>query len=249
MATFMHSSRVLCALLLVSATTLHAQRPPDPSGRWEGTIQTPQTAIAVEVNLARNSKGELAGSIDVPPQSLRGFPLVIEGASGQSLTFRFRGSLGNRVFQGTLSEDGKAMSGDFIQSGYSMPFALTRTGDARIDAPIRNPPLRKELEGPWSAALNTTYSNGIPQRIVLNLVNEPDGTATGSIINSGDGLEIPIGAITMKGSTLTLDLKAVGGSFSGTVNADGTELVGSFEQRGVALPLTFRRSPPGDTGN
>jgi hypothetical protein len=55
-------------------------------------------------------------------------------------------------------------------------------------------------------------------------------------------LEIPIAAITQKASSLTLDLKAVGASFSGALNADATELAGTYTQGPLALPLTFRRS-------
>jgi hypothetical protein len=45
----------------------------------------------------------------------------------------------------------------------------------------------------------------------------------------------------------TVDLKkrieqhGVPGSFSGTLNADGTELSGTFTQRGITAKLTFKR--------
>lgn len=42
------------------------------------------------------------------------------------------GVRGNPTFKGTLSKDGKSLSGQFTQSGQVIPFALTRTGDARI---------------------------------------------------------------------------------------------------------------------
>ena len=60
------------------------------------------------------------------------------------------------------------------------------------------------------------------------------------------GSKIPIASITQNASTITLDLKAVGGSYSGKVNAEGTELVGTFIQGTAVLPLTFRRLPPGE---
>jgi hypothetical protein len=54
---------------------------------------------------------------------------------------------------------------------------------------------------------------------------------------------VPITSITQKDSTITLDLSAVSGSYSGTVNEEGTELVGTFIQGTAVIPLTFRRSP------
>jgi hypothetical protein len=226
----------------VSAASLHAQTA-DPTGHWDGGIQTPELSISIQVDLTRNGTGQLAGTISVPPQNLKGFPLVIEAAEGRTLSFRFRGAPGNRLFQGVLADDGRSITGEFIQSGFAMPFVLSRTGSAQIDAPIRSAPITRELEGPWSATLDGTYQNGIPRKIFLTLANQPDGTSSGSVFNPGDGLEIPITSIMQDASSVTLDLRAVGGSYSGKVNAEGTELVGTYIQGTAVLPLTFRRTP------
>jgi hypothetical protein len=39
---------------------------------------------------------------------------------------------------------------------------------------------------------------------------------------------------------VTLDIKAVSGSYDGAVNADGTELTGTLTQGSVTLPLVLR---------
>jgi hypothetical protein len=233
---------LVVTLLFLSTASPSAQETTDFSGHWEGAIQTPEMPIRIEVDLTRTVNKELTGTISVPPQNLTGLPLVIETAEGLTLGFRFRGAPGNRHFQGTLSEDGRSITGDFTQSGFSMPFSLTRTGDARIDAPVRSAPIGWELEGPWSATLDGTYPNGIRRRIILTLSNQPDGTSTGTVVNPGDGLEIPITSITQTASDVVLDLRAVNGSYSGKVNAEGTELVGTLIQGTAVLPLTFRRS-------
>ncbi len=230
------------ALLLLSAVTAYAQGASDPSGHWEGGIDTPEGSISVVVDLAKNTSGQLAGTIGVPPQNLKGFPLVIESADSRAITFRFKGAPGNRVFQGVVAEDGASISGEFIQSGFTMRFALARKGAAQIDAPIRSAPIPKNLEGPWSATLEGTHQNGIKRSVILMLSNEPDGSSTGTVFNSGDGLEVPITSIRQDASTITLDLRAVGGSYAGKVNAEGTEIVGTFIQGTAVLPLTFRRS-------
>jgi hypothetical protein len=235
-------TRLIIALVLLLPAGLHAQSAPDPSGHWEGTIRTPEVAFVIEVDFAKNAS-ELTGTISVPPQNLKGFPLIIEAAAGRSLAFRFRGAPGNRLFEGILSEDGQSITGRFIQSGFTMPFDLTRTGEAHIEAPVRSAAIGKELEGPWSATLEGSHPNGIPQKIFLTLSNQPDGTSTGTVFNPSDGLEVPITSITQKASSITLDLRVVSGSYSGTVNADGTEMVGTFIQGTAVLPLTFKRSP------
>jgi hypothetical protein len=233
----------IIALVLLLASPLLRAQGADPSGHWEGAIQTPEMSIGIEVDLARSSGHELVGTISVPPQNLRGLPLIIEAAQGRSLSFRFRGAAGNRHFQGTISDDGKTISGEFTQSGFALPFSLRRTGDARIDAPVKSAAVGKELEGPWSATLEGTYPNGIQRRIILMLSNQPDGTSTGTVVNPGDGLEIPITSITQKALSVTLDLRAVNGSYTGRVNAEGTELVGTLIQGTAVIPLTFRRTP------
>ena len=74
------------------------------------------------------------------------------------------------------------------------------------------------------------------------MLNQPDGTATGAIVNIDQGgLTLPV-AIAQQGANLTLELKAVGGSYSGALNAAGTELVGTYTQGPRAVPLTFRRA-------
>ena len=230
------------ALLLLSAVAAHAQAASDPSGHWEGGIDTPEGSISVVVDLAKNQDGKLGGTIGVPPQNLKGFPLVIESAEGRAITFRFKGAPGNRVFQGVVADDGASMSGDFIQSGFTMHFALSRKGAPQIEPPIKSAPIAKELEGPWSATLEGANQNGTKRQVILMLSNEPDGSSTGTVVNAGDGLEVPIASIKQDASTITLDLKAVGGSYSGRVNAEGTEIVGTFIQGTAVLPLTFRRS-------
>ena len=51
---------------------------------------------------------------------------------------------------------------------------------------------------------------------------------------------IPVSAFEPTGSTLTVRFKAVGGSFTGTLNTDATELTGTFGQGSFAVPVTFR---------
>jgi hypothetical protein len=74
--------------------------------------------------------------------------------------------------------------------------------------------------------------------------NQPDGTASGTIVSpDGTGVEVPV-AITQKASNLTIDVVSVGASFAGVLNAAGTELAGTWKQGSSSLPLTFRLTKP-----
>lgn len=59
-------------------------------------------------------------------------------------------------------------------------------------------------------------------------------------------LEIPVSTITQAASSLTLQLKAAGGSYAGALNKEGTELAGTYSQGTLAAPLTFRRAAAKD---
>jgi hypothetical protein len=231
---------LLAALLLLPAPPLSAQVAADLSGHWEGTIQVPNMEVKIEIDLAKNSKGELAGTLGQLAQHLKGLPLANLVVDGRSVSFQVKGSAaGERAFKGALSADGTSISGDFTQSGYTMPFSVTRTGDARIETAARNAPIGKELEGTWNGTLDV---NGVQRRLVLTMSNQPDGTAAGIFVNVDEGLEIPIGTITQKASSVTLDVPSVGGSYSGALNPEGTELIGTLTQGPTTLPVTFRRA-------
>jgi len=226
---------LLTALIPVPATFLFGQNAVDPSGHWQGTIQAPDKAIGFEVDLAKNGDGELVGTVSIPAQQVKGLPLGKVTVEGGAVSFYARS---DQPLRGVLSADGTSMSGDFSARGASLPFTMTRAGEARIEAPVKSAPITKELEGTWNGTLEV---EGIQLRLVLTMSNQPDGTAIGRIVNLDEGgLQIPV-AITQKASTVTLDSTVVASGFAGTLNAAGTELAGTFTQGAVVAPLTFRR--------
>jgi hypothetical protein len=228
------------ALLLSPAFSLLAQTAVDPTGHWEGAVHAPNMEVKIEIDLTKNSKGQLAGTFGNPAQSLKGLPLANFVVDDRSVGFQIKGSAAaDRTFKGAVSADGTSISGDYSQGGYTVPFTVTRMGDARIEPLATSTAIGKELEGTWNGTLDV---NGVQRSLVLTMTNQPDGTATGIFVNVEEALEIPIATITQKAATVTLDVKAVGGSYSGTLNPEGTELVGTLTQGATTLPLTLRRA-------
>jgi hypothetical protein len=147
------------------------------------------------------------------------------------------------TFRGIMSEDGKSIAGNFASRDgqYSLPFTVTRTGDAKITPAPKSAPIGKALGGTWNGTLE---ANGKTERLVLRMANQPGGFATGTIVDlDGSGVEIPIG-MSQKGSNVTIELPSVGASYAGVLNAAGTEITGTWTQgQGPAvLTLTFRRA-------
>jgi hypothetical protein len=233
---------VIAAALLVPAASLFAQAAVDPSGHWEGTIQAqPNMAVKVEIDLARNTKGEIAGTFGQPAQGVKGLPLSTVAVEKGAVRFVVKGGPDAATFGGTLSADGKSLSGDVSQAGYSVPFTLTRTGDASIAPVPTSAAIGKELEGTWHGTLDV---NGVQMRLIVKMANQPDGTATGTIVSpDGSGVQVPI-AMTQKASNLTIDVTSIGASYVGVLNATGRELAGTWTQGPSALPLTLRLARP-----
>ena len=227
---------LLAALLLSPATWLQAQTAADPSGHWEGTLQVPNMEMKVEIDLARNAKGQFAGTFGQPSQGVKGLPLSSVAVETRTVRFVVKGGPEEAAFAGTLSGDGTSITGQVTQSGIAMPLNLTRTGDAKIAPAPKSAAIGKELEGTWRGALDV---NGGRMRLIVKMANQPDGTAAGTIVSpDGSGVEIPI-AMTQKASSVTIEVPSVGASFTGVLNAAGTELTGTWTQASSTLPLTL----------
>jgi hypothetical protein len=234
-----HRTLLVAAAVLGTTTLLRAQGAADPSGHWQGAIHVPNQEIAIEVDLARNSTGDTRGTFS--GVNIKGYPLSDIAIDGAALTFTLKID-GGGAFSGKLSADGKVLSGEFTANsgGYILPFDLARSGDAKFEAPAKNPRIGKELEGTWSGTLEV---NGAPMRILLKMANQADGTSTGSVANLDQGaVDIPVSGIAQTAANVNIDVKMVNGSFSGVVNAAGTELTGTWTQGAFTAPLNFRRA-------
>src|ERR1700730_14802219 len=99
----------LAALLLLPAPSVLAQTDVDPSGHWEGTVHMPEKEMKIEIDLAKNSKGNLAGTFGQPAQSVKGLPLPTVAVEGRSVRFVVKGDAEPSTFKGVLSADGKSI--------------------------------------------------------------------------------------------------------------------------------------------
>lgn len=230
------SSRALVVgvLVLFGGSAARAQAPIEASGHWEGAIQVEGRELLFEVDLT-GSRGQLTGTMGIPAQSLRGLPLLKVAVDGQSVSFYARR---DQTFDGTISADGKSISGSYVIQNFSIPFSLTRTGDARIHPPVRSQPISKDLEGTWNGTLS---ASGASFRVVLTMTNQADGSAVGRVVNLDEGgLVLPV-AITQNGSSVKVEASGIG-SFSGVLNAVDAAIVGTWTEGPNAVPLTFRRA-------
>jgi hypothetical protein len=227
---------IIAAVFVAASAPTRAQQSPDPSGHWQGALQAPSMQVPFDLDLAKDSSGRLSGTLSVPAQKIKGLPLTKVKVEGTAVTFQARS---DQPFTGALSDDRQSITGEFLISGNSLPFTLTRTGAAQIDAPRKSAALSTQLEGTWTATL---IVEGMEHQLVMTLVNHPDGSASGRIVNEGEGgLELPI-AIVQHGSVVTIETLPVASTVTATLNESGTELDGTIAQGSATAHVTFRRS-------
>lgn len=100
------------------------------------------------------------------------------------------------------------------------------------------------IEGDWNGVLNV---GAIQLRLTLHLSRTADGALTGtldSVDQSAQG--IPLSKVAADGHSLTIEIKAVGATYDGKWNVDGSEITGTFHQRGQDMPLAFHRGTTPD---
>ncbi len=79
--------------------------------------------------------------------------------------------------------------------------------------------------------------------LIVKIEQAADGTLSGKLTSVDQGnITIPIDAITFAPSTgLRLELKSIAAVYEGKLSADGSELVGTWQQAGNSLSLSFHR--------
>jgi hypothetical protein len=226
------NSFALFGVLLITGA-LSAQD--GPRGHWTGNIEVPGHSLGVEIDLDKTAGGWV-GSISIPEQHASGLPLEAIAIADRKCSFRIKGGPGQPTFNGTLSADGKTLAGDFTQGGGTIPFSLSRTGDAMVEEVKKNPAVAKEFLGTWEGTLE-----GPSLRLVLKMANDASGANAVLVSVDQGGAEIPVTTIEQKETKLTLLVKAVGGEYQAELNKDGTELTGTWSQGGNDLPLKLKK--------
>jgi hypothetical protein len=157
---------------------------------------------------------------------------------GRTVRFVVKGNDQGSTFAGVIAADGRTMAGEVKAGDYAIPFTLTRIGEARIAKAPVSPPVSKELEGIWHG---TIAADGKDMRLEVRMTNQPDGTSRGVIASpTGSGIEVPM-AVLQTGNSVLFDIEAVGASFRGELNADATEVKGTWTQNTATLALTLVR--------
>ncbi len=99
------------------------------------------------------------------------------------------------------------------------------------------------IEGVWEGKLVVGKS---ALSLVFNVFKTNQNGGYDATMDSPDqgAKGIPVSKITVIGTRVLLEVKAVNGSYSGELSADGTRMVGQWQQSGMSLPLQLEKKPP-----
>jgi len=117
-------------------------------------------------------------------------------------------------------------------------FGLVDAAQSRAQSPTDSK--TQSIADTWQGTLHA----GRDLRIVMKISKADDGgykAVTYSIDQGGNG--IPVDKVTLDGTTVTMSVKAIGGTYEGKISGDGKTINGTWTQ-GQPLPLTLTRATP-----
>ena len=220
---------VLCTFISLAAVS-YAQ---EITGDWNGTLHANGAELRLVLHLSKNPDGSLKATLDSVDQGANGIPVSSATLKDSKLSLAVAAV--NGTYEGKVNADASEISGTWTQA---MPLELNfhRGGIAAKPAP--KPAKPSDIDGDWQGTLDTPKGK---LRLVLHIVNTDQGlTATMDSLDQG-AMGLPVTTITRTESSLTFEMKTIGGSYDGTIKKDLSGLDGTWKQGGQTLPLAFQR--------
>lgn len=214
----------------LAASVAWGQTPQSVAGDWQGAIGG---KLPLVLHLRVAADGGLTATLDSPTQGATGLPGANAKLTGQTLSFDVPVVQGS--YAGTLSADGKTLTGTWKQMGASMPLVFAMTATAAELAAVKPSP----VDGDWAGAL---HAGNATLRVAFHFHAQPGGTIAGSMDSIDQGaMGIPFADVKLDGQKLTLTVPKVHGTYDGTLSADGKSIVGTWSQ-GQPLQLDLTRT-------
>jgi serine-type D-Ala-D-Ala carboxypeptidase/endopeptidase len=206
-------------------------KPGDIAGDWNGVLLG---RLHLIVHVSQDSSGNLSVTLDSVDQNaygLAGANAVLKGN-----TFSFEVPVVHGTYSGTLSSDGKTITGTWNQ-GTPLVLDLTRASEA----PATHKPTA--MAGTWRGVL---LSGGRSLRIALHVKAEANGNLAGTVDYLDDKTsDIAADKIALAGSRFAFEIPAAGVTYNGNLSDDGNAIAGSWTESGVTLPLKLIREGSG----
>ena len=203
---------------------------------WEGTLKVrPGTQLRLVVHVKTDERGSMAATLDSPDEGIEGLKLDPFSLSPRDRRFSFDQKATAARYKGRLNAEATEAVGTWSQRDVEIPLTFKRT---------KNPTPVPKIVGPeqvWEGRLNV--GAGSTLRIVVHVGKTADGKLMAKMDSPDQGARgLKVDRITLDKTTLAFEMKAIDGKYTGKLNAEGTEAVGTWTQAGHGLPLTLKKS-------
>jgi len=248
------------AILLAAGTTtvvvksVQAALRPDIQGTWMTTVdlggwgvekgQSPRTRLVLKIT--KNDDRYLAA----------GDMIDLGNRVTNIVNFKYGGSTihgeipeAGYVFDGTLDEDGKSISGKLkIKGTPDIRLTFKRSANPPpFPEPLAEgefaPRADLKLQGYWDGNIQNINRGQPPVHINIKIAEAADGTFRADLYcpNPKDGTRQPTD-VTYDGETVKIMPMAGYGMFEGTLSSNGQELAGQWTQGGIPMPTKLTRA-------
>lgn len=197
-------------------------------GDWQGSLAVPGGgSLRLALHVTRDAHGALAATIDSLDQGAMGLAAKTVHIDGRHVAIALTAPVAE--FAGDLDDAGQVLSGQWRQGGATLPLVLHR-GTLAAEPP-------PEL---WFGKLATPA--GLDLRLVLRVTRlASELRATLDSLDQG-AQGIPIDSVSFDGGVLKFTSAKIDASFTGKLDAAGTQAAGEFTQHGTTTPLTLAKT-------
>lgn len=222
------------------------------AGEWQGTLDANGSTFRVAWHATAAPDGKITSTFDNIDEGIYGIKVKTTSLKGSDITISVDDVVqinGQNTpikgdFTGVVSADGSEVNGDMAQTEPQQATAQVHfkraAAQATQAAPVSAAP-SPNIAGDWSGTLTAGPAQ---LHLILHITAAKDGSLTATLDSVDQGANgIPVNAVTLTGSKLSLTIDAVHGTYEGTVNKDASEIVGTWSQ-GQPLDLNFKRAQP-----
>jgi hypothetical protein len=238
---------LLTTLLTSSATVFGAASTNGITGNWLGTLDAGSAKLRLLFKITQTAAGALTAKLDSLDQGARDIP--VSSVTLKDNTVRLEVNTVQGVYDGTLDEAAKKLTGTWQQGGHSLPLTLERhEGAVEAAAPEKlspedlaaNKQAAQKLAGVWNGTLAAGATNF---RLKVRITKTAAGAATGTIQSLDQGAkDIPLSAITCKEGVVHFAARGIGAYYDGTLSPAGVMLNGQWHQSGQSFSLEFKKA-------
>ncbi|MBI1744698.1 alpha/beta hydrolase [Candidatus Acetothermia bacterium] len=210
-----------------------------PKEVWQGALEISGFKARLVLRIWEATDGTLTGNLESVDQGGKNTPA--DNLTFQGGVLRFGIKTGQGQYEGTVKEDGSEISGTWTQFGRSFPLVFHKSDNtAGLPDSKQSPESKKAPTQVWQGAL---VAGGSKLRLVLKIWEATDSTLTAKVDSPDQGaMDLPVDTISFKEKKLSFEMNMLGASYEGVLNESGTEISGTFKQRGASFPLVLKKS-------